>query len=97
MADNNYQSPAPMQQKNGMAIASLVLGIVAFVLSCFPIVGLVGGVVGLVLGIMGLKNAGPSANGKGMAIAGIILSALGLVGAIIWMVFSAAILAAAGM
>jgi len=58
-------APQPTPQKKGLAIASLVAGL----LCCAP--------VGLVLGIMSLvkKDQG----GKGMAIAGVVLSALGLI------------------
>lgn len=89
MADNNYQAPvpAPAPQKNGMAIGALIAGIAAFVLSCVPILGFGGGIAGIVCGILGMKK-GPT--GKGMCIAGIILGALGIVGAIIWMVVGVA-------
>jgi hypothetical protein len=55
--------PAPTQG-NGMAVASLVLGLVTICIG--PLAGIIGGV----LGVMGLRK--PS--GKGMAITGIILS-----------------------
>lgn len=60
-----YSRPSPV---NGLAIASLVLG----VLCCIPPAGLVLGVIALVQ----IKKKGQS--GKGMAIAGSILSSLGL-------------------
>src|SRR5829696_6882106 len=53
-------------QGNGMAMASLVLGILSI---CFgPITGIIGGI----LGVMGMGK--PS--GKGMAVTGMILSGL---------------------
>jgi peroxiredoxin len=62
----------------GLAIASLVLGILAIVLSFLVIGGLLG-LIGLILGIMHLSmKRRPAA----MAIAGTILSALGLIAAI---------------
>ncbi|KOG32987.1 DUF4190 domain-containing protein [Streptomyces resistomycificus] len=60
-----YNQPAPV---NGLAIASLVLGI----LCCLPVVGLVLGVIALVQ----IKKKGE--RGRGMAIAGSVLSSLGL-------------------
>ncbi|MET8075336.1 DUF4190 domain-containing protein [Streptomyces sp. NPDC005303] len=60
-----YARPSPV---NGLAVASLVLG----VLCCFPAVGLVLGVIALAQ----IKKKGQS--GKGLAIAGSILSSLGL-------------------
>jgi len=58
---------------SGMAIASLVLGIVGLVLCWVPLLGLAASIVGLILGIKGQRSTG-----KGMAIAGIVLSSIGL-------------------
>ncbi|MFF7274226.1 DUF4190 domain-containing protein [Streptomyces griseorubiginosus] len=63
-----YSPYARPSSVNGLAIASLVFG----VLCCFPAVGLVLGVIALVQ----IKKKGQS--GKGLAIAGSILSSLGL-------------------
>ncbi|MFC7917814.1 DUF4190 domain-containing protein [Streptomyces sp. NPDC057386] len=60
-----FNRPAPV---NGLAIASLVLGLLCFV----PAVGLVLGVIALVQ----IRKKGE--RGKGMAIAGSVLSAVGL-------------------
>ncbi|KOU70146.1 membrane protein [Streptomyces sp. MMG1533] len=60
-----YNQPAPV---NGLAIAALVLGI----LCCLPAVGLVLGLIALVQ----IKKKGE--RGRGMAIAGSVLSSLGL-------------------
>ncbi|MGW6010503.1 DUF4190 domain-containing protein [Streptomyces sp. NPDC055210] len=61
-----YNSPAPV---NGLAISALVLGILCFL----PLVGMVLGIVAL--GQIRRKGE----RGKGMAIAGIVLSGLGTV------------------
>lgn len=58
----------------GMSIASMVLGIVGFVFT-FIVIGIVPSLIGLVLGIIALATKKPK---KGMAIAGVILSALSL-------------------
>lgn len=66
-----YAQP-PVQQNNsryGMAIAAMVLGIVS---ACTCWVGVPLAIVGLILGILGLKTP----KGKGMAIAGIVISAV---------------------
>jgi hypothetical protein len=72
-----YGAPAPA---NGLAIGSLVsslVGIPGYFL-CF---GFVGSILGIVLGIVALNQIGKSGQtGKGMAVAGIVLGALGLVG-----------------
>lgn len=62
--------------KNGKAIASMVLGIVGLVFvffGYFAFIGIVAAIVGLILGIMAKKQQ-PS----GMATAGIVLSIIAL-------------------
>ena len=77
MSTDNYSSgPAP---RRGMAIASLVLGILSI-----PTFGclIVGAVAGIVLGVVALMRANREPQlygGKGMAIAGIATSALSFV------------------
>ena len=67
---------------NGMAVASLILGIVSVVLSWVTFVGLASGIVGLVLAIMGRKKCAPGQTG--MATAGLVLSIIGIVISGIW-------------
>ncbi len=66
---------------NGLAIASMVLGIVSVVLSCCcGIVAIICGVLGIIMGIIGrnkIKASGGLEKGNGMAMAGIILGAIG--------------------
>jgi len=69
------QNDTSENSKQGLAIASLILGIACFIV---PFIGLVGGVIGLIFGIIALQN-----DKKGMAVAGIILNSLGLLGSII--------------
>lgn len=64
---------APQAPANGLAIAALVVGIVAFVSGWIPVWGILAGAAAVVLGILGLKKAG----GKGMAIAGLVTGGLG--------------------
>jgi len=66
---------------SGMAIASLVLGIVSLVGVLFPGCALPAGVIGLALGIVSLRSPR-----RGMAIAGVVLSVLGLVAGVTWLV-----------
>ena len=65
-------SAAPAEGK-GMAVASLVLGIVCVALMCFWYLALPSGIVGLILGIVAKKKGQ-----KGMATAGVVLSIIGL-------------------
>ena len=69
--------PQP-KQGNGMAIASLVCGIIGLLLF-----GVILGPLALIFGGVGLSRANKGASGKGMAIAGIVLGAIATVLAII--------------
>ena len=60
---------------SGAAIASLVLGIVGL---CVPVLG---GLVAIILGIVGIGSTGkPNVKGRGLAIAGLILGVLTVLG-----------------
>lgn len=73
-----------MQEKSGLAIASMVLGIISIVCSLsmiFVFLGFILGIVGLVLGIVGkskIKTSQGQIGGDGMALAGIICSSISL-------------------
>ena len=65
------------QPTNGMAIASLVLGIVSVLFVWIPIVGILGtlmAVIGLVLGVLALRQ--PS--GRGLAIGGLVCAGVSM-------------------
>jgi hypothetical protein len=74
-------TPAPERDKKGYAIASLVLGILSLCGSAAFWCGGLISVIGIVLGALGINS-----KGKSMAIAGMVLSALGLILAIIFRV-----------
>lgn len=66
-----YPQPVPLgHPTNGMAIASLVLGILGLFLP-----GL--GILALIFGGIGISKANQGAGGKGMAVAGLVLGILG--------------------
>lgn len=65
--------PPPPVQEPGHPVASLVLGIVGMIAWILPILGLPITITGLVFGIKALKRTQ-----KGMAIAGVVLCAIGL-------------------
>ena len=72
-----------------MGVASLVLGIVSIVFGFIPFCGaiaLIPAIVGLILGIVDAVKKSKAQEPKGMAIAGIILSAIAIV-VICWWVF----------
>ena len=68
---------------NGLSVAALVVGIVAFVSGWIPLWGVLVGIAALVLGILALKKT----NGKGMAIAGIVTGGLGALTGILVTIF----------
>ena len=68
------------------AVPALVLGIISMVFSFTAIISIVLGILAIVLGVKAKKNikAEPTRyEGDGLAIAGIVLGALGLAGAVI--------------
>ena len=69
------------QPTNSPAIISLILGIGAML--CF---GFLLGVPGLICGIIGLQKANRTGTGKGLAIAGLILSSLGIAWSGLWII-----------
>lgn len=69
---NPVQMVAPPKKSSGLAVASLVLGIVGLLLSCVGIGGILG-IIGLALGIISLAKKN---DGKGMAIAGVVLCSI---------------------
>ena len=70
-----------------MGIATLILGIISFILSFIPICGLVGllpAIIGLILGIVEVVKKSKAGEPKGLGIAGIILTSIALVVSIVW-------------
>lgn len=79
-----YQQAAPAtpaKRPNGPATAGLVFGILTFVFCAIPVLFWLLGLFGLIFSIVGLckRNAG----GKGKAIAGLILTVLGVIAGIV--------------
>lgn len=67
-------TPPAAPTTQGIAIAALITGIVAFVTGLAPVWGILAGGAAVVLGILALRRRQP----RGMAIAGIVLGALAL-------------------
>lgn len=71
------QPPQPEQKESqALAIAGMVLGIISLVCCCSGYIALVIGIVGFILSLIVLLQKKP---GKGMAIAGIICSAIAVI------------------
>jgi hypothetical protein len=84
------QPPAPPPAQNGMGVAAFVLGLLGLLFSFIPVIGVIAWpmvITGLVLGLVGLGRAKRGrATNKGLAVASIVLSALGLVVCVAWVV-----------
>lgn len=81
-------SPQAAPPRNGLGTAGFVLGLIGLILAPIPLVGVVAWplvVLGLILSLVGLGRVRKGrATNKGLAIAGIIVSVLGLVVCIVW-------------
>lgn len=89
-ATNVHVHVAP--QDTGLAVASLVLGVFAICTVWIPFVGLIAWILaplGLILGLVALRR--PAGPGRGVAIAGIVCSSIGLLGCIGWIVLIGAV------
>ena len=72
MQNEVYSQPV-VEEKKGLSLTSMILGIVGFLAWCIPLLGFPVCITGLILGIIGIKKGG-----KGMAIAGIIMCSITL-------------------
>ena len=72
--DENIQQQNNNNESKGMAIASMVLGILGLVFWCVPILNLILAVLALIFGIVIKKK---KSAGKGMGIAGFVCGILG--------------------
>ncbi len=78
---NNMQP----QESKGVSIASMVLGIFSLTFGCcITYIGITTAIAGIVTGIISLKNKKP---GKGMAVAGVIMSSVALVFLVFCIIF----------
>ena len=89
-----------MNQKNGKAVAALVLGIVSLLGLCIPLAGIICGIIAIILAVMAKKEG--STDGKQKA--GMILESedrksgiIGIVISIIMWIVNAVILAGSGI
>lgn len=84
---NPYIPPQPEEGSVGLAVASMVLGICAILISCcfYPVAFLLA-LVGLILGAVAIKK-GPA--GRGMAVTGLILSIIAVAIAVFVLLFAA--------
>ncbi|MDO5845837.1 MAG: hypothetical protein Q4Q04_02825 [Methanocorpusculum sp.] len=84
MSENGFN-----EEKNGLSIASLVLGIIGLLLSCVPIIGPAAAILAIIFGGISLHNKEGS---EGMSIAGLVLGILALLGWVILIILGFAVL-----
>lgn len=89
---NNYNqgNGYPPQDRKGMAIASLILGIISIPLGCCAYLGVIPGIIAVFLGIF---SKGAASRHSSKAIAGIITGAVGAVFGIIMTILSLKLMA----
>jgi hypothetical protein len=90
-----YPPQLVAQPRNGVGTAGFVLGLVGLLFSFIPIVGVVAWplvILGLVLSLVGFARANKGiATNKGLAVAGAVLSVLGLIVCVLWTLFFGAV------
>ena len=81
-------APPPPAPRNGLGTAGFVLGLLAALFAMIPIIGVIAwplAILGLVFGLLGISRARKgAATNKGLAIAGTVLAAIGLLLCIAW-------------
>ncbi|WP_320018898.1 hypothetical protein [Labilibaculum manganireducens] len=82
------------KKSNGMATAGFVLALITVLFGWIPFVGWVTWLLGLIFSALGLSKANKVGVGKGLAIAGLVIS---LIGIVVLLVVAASIAAIIGM
>lgn len=91
---NGYNPQPPKQPVSGCSVTAMILGIVALLTSCcFYYISIPCAIVGCILAAVGIKSG---KGGKGMGIAGLVMTIISLVPALIVIATGAALLEAFG-
>lgn len=87
-----------VQRSNGLAISSLIIGIISLPFGFTVFVGIILGILAIILGALGNKKAKdePNVGGKGMAIAGLVMGIISIVIAILVVTLFATLFASLG-
>ena len=76
----------PQAQGNGMAVAGMVLGIISLVFFWGHIFCWIPGILAIIFSALGLKKSKVVGKGRGMAMAGLITSIIGIVLSIVFLI-----------
>ena len=90
---NGMNPPMPVKT-NGMAIASMVLGIVSIPLDCCCYIGVIPAILAIIFGILSrkaIRESSGNQKGDGMALVGLILGSVALVIAIGLIIYAVAV------
>lgn len=83
-----FMEPPRREPRNGLGTSGFVLGLIGLVFSFLPVIGVVAWplvILGLVFSLLGFFRARRgAASNKGLSIAGIVVSVVGLVVCIVW-------------
>jgi hypothetical protein len=83
----NYQPPAPQGGSIGLAVTSMILGIISLICFCAWYISLPLALIAIVLGFIAKGQADRGqAGGRGMAVAGLVLGSIAVLLALILMV-----------
>ncbi|TYQ14914.1 UNVERIFIED_CONTAM: uncharacterized protein DUF4190 [Acetivibrio alkalicellulosi] len=88
--DNSGMRPTPAKT-NGLAIASLVLGILGILLLCCFYIGVIPGIIAIVLSFLAkskIRESDGTETGNGLATAGLIMGIATIALAIVFLVIS---------
>ena len=81
-------APAPVQPSNGLGTAGFVVGLIGLLFSFLPVIGVIAWplvILGVIFSAVGISRANKgAATNKGLAIAGLTVSIIGLVICILW-------------
>lgn len=91
-----YGGPQPSGGTNVMAIISLIAGILSIPTFCTVAGAIILGLVAVVLGFLGRNQAKNTGQGAGIALAGIITGAIGIVLGLIYVLFIGAAVSSVG-
>lgn len=92
--DFNGMSPPMPVRTNGMAIASMVLGIVGIPLDCCCYIGVIPAILAVIFGFLArnsIRSSSGDQKGDGMALAGIILGFAGIAIALGLIIYAVAV------
>lgn len=81
-------TPAPARPSNGLGTAGFVVGLIGLLFSFLPLIGVIAWplvILGIIFSGIGISKAAKGvATNKGLAIAGLVVSIVGLVFCILW-------------